>query len=523
MFAPRSVRRPALALVALALAVACAGGIAAAEQGEQNRILVLPLRGPGGAVARNAIADRIGDRAWVKRLGGRAAQQPARQARIHKADAMVAGAIRCPSRICRVEVVVYRRSGQVWTKASDRATRGNLAEVAAELAESQLDRVGLLSTGGGAGQGPDESPEGGREMVFTEPEPEPEPSPPETEDDEEEEEEEEPAVTDDDFDFEAYDGDDDGRGRSKRRSRYRVRQRYKAVEVYLNFDFTVARLLCMDLAPELGNNEDCDRANPATDDRTYSAAPFTNMGFRAAVFPGAFFRRDAWWSQIGLYVDYGHSLVLSTTREYLREEIPTEENPNPPNESFSQTIDTFQQGLRIGAVGRIPLGGPDRPQLRARVGYGLYEFFLDDRDYPPSVNEGENWRLTERHKRTNPYLPALAYSTFDVGVELRYPLLEGKLIPYTSIAYQIGGGTGQMEEVLATGSTINGVDWELGLHAELPYGIRVYGTFQLIWYGVRYTGEAPDLPPGHLWGATDPAESSSDTIIRFRVGAGWAF
>jgi hypothetical protein len=80
-----------------------------------------------------------------------------------------------------------------------------------------------------------------------------------------------------------------------------------------------------------------------------------------------------------------------------------------------------------------------------------------------------------------------------------------------------------MEEVLATSSLIQGVDWELGLHVELPFGIRLTGAFELLWYGVTYSGEAPELPPGHLWGATSPAERSRDTILRFRVGAGWAF
>ena len=80
-----------------------------------------------------------------------------------------------------------------------------------------------------------------------------------------------------------------------------------------------------------------------------------------------------------------------------------------------------------------------------------------------------------------------------------------------------------MSQVLSTDTTVQGLDFELGLHAELPYGIRLFGSFEVIWYRATYSGERPHLPDGSLWSDVLPGEYSNDVIIRFRLGAGWAF
>lgn len=498
--------------------------LALAEEGE-SRILVLPLRGPRGVLARDSITERIEGEARVKSLGGEAAKQLARAARVHKASAVITGGIRCPGRTCKVEVVIYRRSGRVWSKAAKTTPRASVAEIAADLAQNQLEDLGLLS-GGGAGETDEPS---GAEMDFSmesDPEVEDEPSDADSgEEEEQEQEEEEEENPEDAFDFDAYEGEESkSGGRSRRRRRRNApAKRYKAIEVYLNSDITVLRNLCADMAPELENDQTCDINDPGDDDRTYNASPFANLGLRLVTFPGAFFNRRAWWIHAGLYFDYGHSLVLSTNRDYLREEIPTEENPNPPDEQFSQTIDTTQQDFRLGLMWRFALSGPQSPQFRVMAGFGYYEFYLDDSDYPPRVNEAENWRLTVRHQRTTPYLPAFTYSTIDLGLEFRFFALDGMLIPYTSLLYRGGLSAGAADDLLGNDSSSHGVDWELGVHVELAYGIRLAASMQLIWYGVFFSGEEAALPPGHMWGDTPPGEQTSDTILRFRIAAGWSF
>ncbi len=515
-------------VAALAIALTSVGELVLAVEGE-SRLLVLPLRGPRGVLARDSIAERLEDSARVKSLGGEAAKRLARAARVHKATAVISGGIRCPGRRCKVEVVIYRRSGRVWSKASKTVPRADVGQMAADLAQNQLDDLGLL--GGSVGGGGEDS--GGDEMDFSmesetdiEAEPDEEEEEEEEEDEEEEDEEEEDEEEEeDDFDFNQYEEDSgkSGGGGSRRRRRNAPAKRFKAIEVYLNSDITVLRSLCTDMAPDLENDDTCDMNDPGDDDRTYHASPFANLGFRIVAFPGVFFDRRAWWSHAGLYFDYGHSLVVGTSRVYLREEIPTEENPNPPDEEFSQAIDTMQQDVRVGLMWRLPIGGPQRPQFRFMAGFGYYEYYLDDGDYPPRVNEEENWRLTVRHQRTTPYLPAFAYSSIDLGAEFRFYALDGMLIPYTTLLYRGGLDAGQADDLLANDASIHGVDWEIFTLVELAYGIRLAVAMQLIWYGVYFSGVRADLPPGHLWGDTPPGESSSDTILRFRVGAGWSF
>ena len=540
------IRRSAPCLAVLAAIVGSPVQTARAEE-VRSRILVLPLSGPRGMDARDAIGERLDDRAWVKLLEDDDAEQPARAARINKATAMVGGAVTCRGRSCKVELVVYRRSGRIWSKATKSAPPAGVSAAAADLAVRVLDDVGALTSKTARVQEPASD-----EMDFSmeSPEEAPEKRPAEkrpaekrpaekrpaekrvVEEDEEAEEredieeEQEEHVSEEDFEFDNYEDESDrGGGSSSSGSgrRSRIARRYKALEVFVNADFTMLRNLCVDMAPELENDTVCSTRNPGDDDRTYTTTPFANMGGRLVVFPGAFFSRRAWWSHFGVYFDYGHSLVLDTVREYSREQIPSEENPNPPDESFTQPIDTSQQDFRVGVAGRLPLGGPVRPQLRGLIGVSYYEYYLDDSDYPPRVNEAENWRLTVSHQRTTPYLPAFSYTSFDIAVEFRYPFLDGMLWPYVSVAYRAGMHAGQADDVLGTDSTIHGVDGEIGLHVELPYGIRLYGAAELIWYGVYFDGESPDLPVGHLWGDTPPGGFSRDIILRLRVGAGWSF
>jgi hypothetical protein len=486
--------RPIVLLAGVVTLLLMMGELARAEEGQLRTLLLVPLKGPGGAVARNNIRDAIGDRAVVKLASGAAAQRPAQAARTAKADAIIGGFIRCPNKQCRVDVIVYEPSGKVWQKATGNAGRNEAVTKAAELAESVLSDLDLL---------------------YVEPEPEatPEPAP-------------------EAFEFDTYNEDDEeedddgGSRRRRRRDRDRDRdreedadeeddegseRRHKAIEVYLDMDLTLVRNLCLDMI--MGGDEDdssCDLNQPSADDRTYTITPFASLGLRLYAFPGAFFRNDdgeqGWYSHIGLYFDYGHSLSLNSQREYEFTDGTRQ----------VRRIDSSQQDLRVGLVGRIPFGSVDRPQLRILAGFGWFDFFVDDTDYP--IDEDIN----QDYRDSNPYLPAFTYSSFDVGLDFRVPIRRGMLWPYTSLMYRIGLGAGQADEILGTDSTINGVDWEIGLHVELAYGIRIAVAMQLVWYGITFDGNAPDLA-GSLWEGTFPGNTADDLILRLRLGVGWAF
>ena len=137
--------RPFFMIAVIGVALVSLSELARAEEEDMSRILILPLKGPGGAVARNNIRDRISDRATVKAVGAGAAQRPAKAARNFGADAMIAGSIRCPGKVCKVDVRIYRPSGKEWRKASETVPRAEATGKAADLAEEMLDGLQLLN------------------------------------------------------------------------------------------------------------------------------------------------------------------------------------------------------------------------------------------------------------------------------------------------------------------------------------------------------------------------------------------
>jgi len=207
-----------------------------------------------------------------------------------------------------------------------------------------------------------------------------------------------------------------------------------------------------------------------------------------------------------MYLDYGHSLSLNSQREYEFEDGRRE----------VRRIGSAQQDLRVGLIGRIPFGSVDRPQLRLLLGFGYFDYQIDDRDYPLDTE------ITENYRDSNPYIPSFTYSSIDIGLDFRVPIHQGLLWPYTSLVYRAGLSAGTADQVLGTDSTINGVDWELGLHVELPYGIRLAVALNLVWYGVNFNGQSPDLTDT-IWVGTYPGQSSDDLVLRLRLGAGWSF
>lgn len=496
----------AFGVVACCAALVAAVGPARAEEGEGDgsRILVFPLKGPAGAVVRNEIAKAIEPEAdLVIKATPNDASRPARTARLHAADAMLGGRIRCPSKACVVDVIVYRPSGEIWTKGSKTTPRARLGAAAAELASSLLEEAGVLG----------------------QPEPEPEPPPAKVA----------PAPSDDEFDEgsfeEADDDDDDGERRERRRRKQSKRgrrgharsdegdrgHRLDAIEIYINSDITMVRNLCVDLNPALQNDEGCSRDLPTADDRTYSVSPFANLGFRLNVFPGAFSNRRAWWAGIGLYAEYGHSLSVRSQRQYETPEDPA----TGDYQTFLVDLDTSQQDLRIGLMYRlaIPPGSPRGPELRFMVGYGLYDYYINDADYPQDAE------VRLRYRDSNPYLPAFRYHSIDAGLELRVPI-RGFIFPYTGIFYRAGLGSGQAARIYGIDSSTNGVDWEAGVRVEVGYGIRFTLSTDLIWYGTTFAGDfAPENEEEALiWGGDIvPGDRSSDLVFRLRLGAGWSF
>lgn len=496
-----------LGVIACGAALVAAVGPARAEQGgddDGSRILVFPLKGPAGAVVRNEIAKAIEPEAGlVIKAAPSDAARPARTARLHAVDAMIGGRIRCPSKSCIVDVIVYRPSGEIWTKGSKTILRARLGKAAAELAASLLDEAGVLG----------------------QPEPEPEPARFQaTPSDDEFDEDSFEVAGEDDGDFDEDDGERRDERRSKQRRSKRSRRsdegdrghRLDAIEIYLNSDITFVRNLCVDLNPELENNVGCNRRMPSEDDRTYSVSPFANLGFRLNVFPGAFVNRRAWWAGFGLFAEYGHSLSVRSQREYQ-----TPDNPSVPVQSFVVELDTIQQDFRIGIMYRlaIPPGSPRGPELRFMVGYGLYDYFIDDADYPTDAE------VRDRYRASNPYLPAFTYHSIDAGLELRIPI-RGFIFPYTGIFYRAGLGAGQAARIYGIDASVNGVDWEAGVRVEVGYGIRFTLSTDLIWYGTTFAGDfAPeDEPEALIWGGDIiPGDRSSDLVFRLRVGAGWSF
>lgn len=474
-----------LVLVLANIAVGAVFGLAAAEE-SGSRIIVLPLRGPGGVVARNEIANAIEPNvSYVQRIGAKGAQRPARTARMHKADAMLSGRVRCPSAACFIDVMVYRRSGQLWTKGRVRSNRGSIGADAADLATKLLDEAGLTG------------------VVEEEPI------------EEEIDEEEFQPVSDvevEEEDSDEFDIDSFGDEEEERPSRSGERE-FDALEVYFNADLTVLRNLCLDLNPEMENNIGCNLDNPAEDDRTYTVTPFANLGFKLAVFPGAFARRTQWWSHLGLYLSYGHSISVSSQREYVREGT---------NELFEQQIGTSQQDLRVALMYRLafPFDNADGPQLRFMVGFGWYEFALDDSDYP------QNNEITRGYRDSNPYLPTFAYTSFDFGLHFRMPI-RSFIFPYTTIQYRAGMSSGQAERVYGHESSINGVLWDLGVAIELGVGIRLIAGLELIWYQTKFAGEfRPESEEeAYIWGVNSDTlgDTSTDLVMRLNLGIGWSF
>jgi hypothetical protein len=462
-------------------------GVASAEEetGGGSRVVVLPLRGPGGVVARDKIAETIEPNVdFVAKVGAKATQQPARTARQHKADAMVGGTIRCPAKTCIIDMKVYKASGQIWTKGKSNAPRATIGPASAELAVSLLEEVGLLA----------------------EPEPEPEP-------------EETTSVVDgqaSDTEFDS--GDFEEEEEEDRRPQRGKGHDFDAVEVYLDSDITVVRNLCVDLNPagDPRNDTTCNLDMPGVDDRTYSVSPFANLGLRLNFFPGALVKRRAWWAGFGLYFDYGHSLSVKSQREY---ETPEDADGNYTR--FVVEIGTSQQDLRAGLVYRlpIPMGRPTAPQLRFMLGYSMYDFFLEDSDYPQDVE------VRIRYRESNPYLPAYRYHAFDVGLEFRMPI-RGFIFPYTSLTYRAGLSSGQAERIYGADSSINGVDWELGVRVEIGLGIRILFATDLIWYGTTFAGifSPENAEEAAIWGGDIvPGDTSSDLVFRLRLGVGWAY
>lgn len=465
-----------------------------------SRIIVLPLRGPGGVVARNAIADRLeGSVSYVRKIGARGAQRPARTARMHKADAMITGRIRCPGRRCAVEVQIYRRTGQLMTKGTERASRAELGVVAGELSESLLSEVGLLDAPEASVGDDDEALDDFDEEDF-------EP----IGDDDDEGDEGDDDDFDDDFDMDDFD-------EPERRPRATGDHDFDAIEVYFDTNLTAVRNLCVDLNPALENDLDCDIDNPTEDDRTYKVSPFANMGFRLNVFPGSFFQRREWWSHFGLYINYSHSLKVTSQRDYRREP----DNPGDTPEPFTQEIGTVQQDLRLGLIYRLALP-PDSPsgvQLRFMFGFGYYQFELDDQDYPTDAE------VTLRYHESNPYLPSFTYSSLDIGLQLRIPIRDF-IFPFTTLQYRATLSAGQAQRVFGDDTTIHGIDWELGVAIELGLGIRLLAGMELIWYQTLFAGEfSPENEEeARLWGASVVAgDTASDIVLRFNIGAGWSY
>ncbi len=534
-------------------------------QAEQSgsRIIVLPLRGPGGVIARNEIANAVEPSvSYLRKVGAKAAQRPSRTARQHKANAMIGGRIRCPGRRCIVDVHVYRRSGQVWTKGTKRATRANIGQVAAELGLSLITDIGL-ATGGGEGEGEGEGEGGGQDEDFDNVDfdfaPEDDGGNHDDDDDDHDDgdhddgdhddgdgrdhddgdgrdhdddgrdhddddrdhdddgrdHDDEDGDNGDDDDFDMDDFDDENTGRGRRGS---SGHDFDALEVYFNADLTVARNLCLDLAPELQNDIDCDRQNPAYDDRTYTVRPYMNLGFRLSVFPGAFFDRRAWWAHWGLWADFGHSLVVRNTHDY-----ETPEDPGPV-EPFTRDIPTLQQDFRIGLMYRLAVraNDPTAVQIRFMAGVGFYEFRFDDSAYPQDVD------IRLRYHPSNPYLPTFKYNSFDLGVQLRIPI-QGYIFPYMNFFYRATLGTGQADRIYGDDSSVKGIDWEVAVAIELGLGIRLQAGFELIWYQTSFAGNsAYEGGMGEeeqlIWGGDSTlGDSATDLIFRFRVGVGWAF
>ena len=495
--------RPILVAVVINVVLVAPAGVASAEQGGGSRVIVLPLRGPGGAVARNKIATAIEPGvSYVAKIGAQGAQRPARTARLHKADAMVGGRIRCPGKACVIDVMIYKASGQIWTKGTERAPRAKLAPVSADLAVTLLEEVGVL--GEGAAAEPDEE----------------EPDNSDNSDNSEEADYDFGAgqsdqASDNDFDSGGFGDEEEEEHRPQRGSKGHD---LDAVEIYLDSDITVVRNLCVDLnlVGDPRNDTECSLDDPSVDDRTYSVSPFASLGFRVNFFPGALIKRRAWWAGIGMYIDYGHSLSVTSQREY---ETPEDADGN--YQRFVVEIGTSQQDVRAGLVYRlpIPMGRPTAPQLRFMLGYSMYDFFLEDEDYPTDVE------VRIRYRESNPYLPAFRYHAFDLGLEFRMPI-RGFIFPYTSLMYRAGLSAGQAERVYGAESSINGVDWELGVRVEIGLGIRIGFSTELIWYGTTFAGSfsPEDETEASIWGASIVAgDSASDLIFRLRIGVGWAF
>ncbi len=536
---PRSLRPVALLLVFVCASVTVLSSAHAEQSG--SRVIILPLRGPGGVIARNEIAKAIAPNlSYVRKIGAQGAQRPARTARMHKADAMIGGRVRCPNRGCIVDVLVYRRTGQVWTKGTKRATRATVGPVAAELCESLLADIGL-GTGGGGGQEDDVDVDDDIDDDDFEP----------VDDDDDYDDDRRRRDDDDDYDDDRRRRDDDDDRRRRRRrdddydddrrrdddddDRRRRRRRddddddyddddrggrqssssdehdFDALEIFFDADLTLARNLCLDLNPEGDSDSACDLQQPGADDRTYSVSPYINLGFRLSVFPGAFIDRRAWWAHWGLWADYGHSISVTSQREYR----------TPTDETYTEEIPTVQQDFRIGLMYRlaIPYNQPTGVQIRFMAGFGFYEFSLDDTTYPLDSDIHQDYRSS------NPYLPTFKYTSFDVGLQLRIPIL-GFIFPYTNFFYRATLGSGQADRIYGDLSSINGIDWELAVAVELGLGIRIQAGIELIWYQTVFAGEfAPeDEEERSIWEEGNIAgDTATDLVFRLRLGIGWAF
>lgn len=424
----------------------------------QRKVLVLPLSGEGGMVYRNAIIEAFRDRVEVIEGSLRDRLKVREAVARTGAEFVIRGMVKCMKKACIATIEVLNGDGELITKKNIKSSRPLLREKIIETTESLLEEAG----------------------AFKEKEPE-------MEFGEEEAEEKAPLKPTPMVTTETM--EEPGK-----------EERYTAFTGYLFIPITFTRKLEVKMA-----------YSNLYPDRKYDGGIFASMGIGVETFPGAFFS-SGWFSHIGIYFAFAHSLVVESKKRYKM----ADESEKVFN------ITTSQYEISTGIIGRIPFIGKMGPQLNLFFGYSRYEFNFDEGSYPKDDD------LSDLYKYTNPYLPTFTYDGLALGLGFKYIVGLGKsssIAPYFRFFYKyiidIGRAGTALAEKWESG---HGIEFSIGTDLIFAYGIFIQPQIDILWYSSEFNGEETRDPDWMTRNSPDSsAKESKDLIVRGVVNIGWQY
>lgn len=422
----------------------------------QMKVLVMPLKGQGGIRFRNVIVQSLEESLDVQIGSKRDMNSPAKAARRTSADVIITGQVNCKRTKCSVNITLLRPSGETWTSRRSKSTKAGLDNTIEGVVDELLNKIGAFSEQEEVEEESEESHESfpgvenNKRRHY--------------EEEEEEQEEQGPS------------GD----------------ERYDALRAYLLVSIPINRDLQLSVVNPSALNRDRSYSGPGV---------YTSIGIQGEMFPGAFFT-NSFISHLGVYFAYDHSLYGESIKDYKAQDT---------EEPFTVNIGTSQYDLMLGLVGRIPFLGYGGPEIRLYAGYGIYEFSLNESDYPQDSEISDDYDLT------NPYLPTYTYSSIDFGFGFRYPFLLGgpyAITPGLKFLYRYGLSVGNAD-VFGKDTSSTGIDFKIGIDFDFDYGISISPDFEILWYSTTFGGDYDNY-----W---TEGSDSTDLIVRAGLNLGWKY